>query len=201
MTKKGNTVELKRDPNQSEGLTLAQFKTKSSFMNAPILGIYEHKVDKAPFDLQETINSLEITIKEIGDDDLSAIESILISQAKSLEAIFANSIIRANKCEYMQNYEAHMHIALKAQNQSRSTLQTLIQLKQPNQTTFVKQANISQGHQQVNNHSEKNLILQNKLLEANQNGCKKVDRMPKKATKRVDSSMEAMDKIDRSQDA
>lgn len=45
--------------------------------------------------------------------------------------------------------------ALKAQNQCKATLQALVQLKQPSQTTFVKQANNAQGHQQVNNLLEK----------------------------------------------
>jgi hypothetical protein len=60
-----------------------------------------------------------------------------------------------------------MQLALKAQNQSRATLQALVQLKQPSQITFVKQANIAQGHQQVNNLSEKDITPQNELLTIN----------------------------------
>jgi hypothetical protein len=56
---------------------------------------------------------------------------------------------------------------LKAQNQCRATLQALVQLKQPSNTTFVKQANIAQGHQQVNNLAEKNITPQNELLKGN----------------------------------
>jgi hypothetical protein len=48
-----------------------------------------------------------------------------------------------------------MRFALKVQNQCRGTLQALVQLKQPSNTIFVKQANIAQGHQQVNNLAEK----------------------------------------------
>jgi hypothetical protein len=42
-------------------------------------------------------------------------------------------------------------LALKAQAQSRATIQALIELKYPKQTNFVKQANIANGHQQINN--------------------------------------------------
>ncbi len=43
-----------------------------------------------------------------------------------------------------------MRLALKAQNQTRTTLQTLAELKAPKQIAFVRQANI--GNQvQVNN--------------------------------------------------
>ena len=44
-----------------------------------------------------------------------------------------------------------MNMALKAQSQSRATIQALIELKYPKQATFVKQANIANGNQQVNN--------------------------------------------------
>ncbi|TXI33313.1 MAG: hypothetical protein E6Q69_06830 [Aquipseudomonas alcaligenes] len=64
-----------------------------------------------------------------------------------------------------------MRLALKAQNQSRATLQTLGELKAPKQIAFVKQANI--GNQvQVNNESSsartrarKNKKAPNELLE------------------------------------
>ena len=42
-------------------------------------------------------------------------------------------------------------LALKAQNQSRATLDTLANIKNPRQTVITKQANISNGPQQVNN--------------------------------------------------
>jgi hypothetical protein len=54
--------------------------------------------------------------------------------------------------------QALMSLAFKAQNQSRATLQELVDFKQPRKPTVVKQANISQGHQQVNNLAEKNQI-------------------------------------------
>ena len=51
----------------------------------------------------------------------------------------------------LSQYTAFMNMALKAQSQSRATIQALIELKYPKQATFVKQANIANGNQQVNN--------------------------------------------------
>jgi hypothetical protein len=82
-----------------------------------------------------------------------------------------------------------------ALNQSRTTLQALVDLKKPRQPTFVKQANISQGHQQVNNLAEKNQISQNKLLESK---TYDLDSRPQGEAKSVDSNMEAMGEIHRS---
>lgn len=69
--------------------------------------------------------------------------------------MFTSLARRAKAQDKLLQYEAHMRLALKAQNQSRATLQALMQLKQLSQTTFVKQALIAQGHQQVNNLTKK----------------------------------------------
>jgi hypothetical protein len=87
-----------------------------------------------------------------------------------------------------------MRFALKAQNQSRATLQALIQLKQPSQTTFVRQANIAQGHQQVNNLAEKITTPQNELLGAE---SAKLDNRATPTAEGVNSKVEALDKINR----
>ena len=59
-------------------------------------------------------------------------------------------------------------MAFRAQNQCRMTLETLANIKNP-PVVFAKQANISQGHQQINNcvpasRAEENKNQQNKLL-------------------------------------
>ena len=87
-----------------------------------------------------------------------------------------------------------MQLALKAQNQSRATLQALVQLKQPTQTTFVKQANITQGHLQVNNLAEINITPQNELLRGD---YAKLDNRATPTAERVNSTLEAMEKINR----
>ena len=90
--------------------------------------------------------------------------------------------------------QALMSLAFKAQNQSRATLQALIQLKQPSQTTFVRQANIAQGHQQVNNLAEKITTPQNELLGVE---IAKLDIETTPTAKRVNPALEALGKINR----
>jgi hypothetical protein len=63
--------------------------------------------------------------------------------------------------------EAMMRMALRAQNQCRATLETLATIKNPT-VVIARQANISTGHQQVNNapaHAGKIEKSQNELLE------------------------------------
>ena len=65
-------------------------------------------------------------------------------------------------------------LALKAQAQCRATLEALAEIKNPRPVSFVKQANIANGPQQVNNgsthagthaHAEKSTGTKNELLE------------------------------------
>ena len=80
-----------------------------------------------------------------------------------------------------------MNRALKAQSQSRATIQALVELKFPKQSTFVKQANIANGHQQINNgqasnetstpapaHARENQTKPNELIEVS-NGSETMD--------------------------
>ena len=117
-----------------------------------------------------------------------------ISQAVALEVMFASLARRAKAQDKLLQYETHMRFALKAQNQCRATLQALVQLKQPSNTTFVKQANIAQGHQQVNNLAEKNITPQNELLKGS---YAQLDTGTTPTPKGIDTTLEALGKINR----
>jgi len=72
-----------------------------------------------------------------------------------------------------------------------------VQLKQPSNTQFIKQANIAQGHQQVNNLAEKNISPQNELLRSD---YAKLDSGGKAASERVNTTLEALDEVNRGKD-
>ena len=133
-----------------------EFLLKPSFLAAKVIDTDKRQLSKDLIDLQYTQAMLERSIGEVKQGNLADVEAMLYSQAYALNVMFATLMTRANRQECMQPTQALMSLAFKAQNQSRATLQALIQLKQPSQTTFVKQANIAQDHQQVNNLAEKN---------------------------------------------
>jgi hypothetical protein len=56
-------------------------------------------------------------------------------------------------CEYLNQMEANLRLGPKAQAQCRATLQTLAEIRNPRPIAFVKQTNIANGPQQVNNGS------------------------------------------------
>ena len=79
-------------------------------------------------------------------------EAMLIAQATTLDAIFGD-LARLAYCNWFTHLDAAerlMRVALRAQSQSRATLETLAEIKNP-PVVIAKQANIAHGHQQVNN--------------------------------------------------
>jgi hypothetical protein len=186
---------------KKEGVSLEQGATEymldTKTMGAMVIDGYSNGVCNQ-IDMEYARVIIGETTEAIKRGDLSKIEEMYISQAVALEVMFTSLARRAKAQEKLLQYETHMRFALKAQNQCRATLQALVQLKQPSQTTFVKQANISQGHQQVNNLTEKNQISQNKLLEGK---AYDLDSRPQAKAKGINSKLEAVGKVHRGKDS
>lgn len=169
-------VSLAKKGKQSESERFAKVSISASYMGAILADSFTRTIlPKA--ELQDVASVLSDKVKTIQAGDMQPIEAMLISQAHALQVMFVTlGRMAADKTQLAQ-YTAFMNMALKAQSQSRATIQALIELKYPKQATFVKQANISHGHQQVNNatnthapaHAKENQNPQNKLLEAKQN--------------------------------
>jgi hypothetical protein len=190
---KPQTLELTQELTQTKEQALAEFKNKSEFLSTAVIESFG--IDCGDdFYLQATMEVLKKTTQQIKSGDLSKIEEMYISQAVALEVMFASLARRARAQDNLLQYETHMRLALKAQNQSRATLQALVQMKQPSNTTFVKQANIAQGHQQVNNLAEKNITPQNELLKAY---YAQLDTGTTTTPKGIDSTLEALGEIHR----
>jgi hypothetical protein len=83
--------------------------------------------------------------------DLGRAEAMLVAQAHTLDAIFHKLARKSTHCEYLNQFELNLRLALKAQSQCRATLETLAAIKNPQPVAFVRQANIANGPQQVNN--------------------------------------------------
>ena len=160
-------------------------------------------------DLKELIGQLRATSTEVKGGDLHTLEAMLVSQATALQTIFTSLARRAQDQTSQRNLEAFLGLAMKAQSQSRATISALVDLKYPRQATFVKQANIAHGPQQVNNgtapsgnpeqyaqahtHGEKSTSEQNKLLEAEHGQPGK--RMDTRAAQTAERSNQAVETV------
>ena len=134
--------------------------------------VAEYAKDFGDQDVQSLMKQLRTTFDQVENDNLQHCEAMLVGQAHALQSIFMSLARRAANQEYLKQLETYLRMALKAQNQSRMTLETLAKIKNP-PVIFAKQANINQGNgnQQVNNgtpapasHAEKIINQQNELL-------------------------------------
>lgn len=104
-------------------------------------------------DINHVARELRYLSSEVRDGKMDRAESMLVAQAHSLDALFANLSKRAHaniEAGFLGATEAYLRLALRAQNQCRSTLETLSAIKNP-PVVFAKQMNVANGPQQVNN--------------------------------------------------
>jgi hypothetical protein len=136
---------------------------------------YQKNVMGEDVDLEALIKGIMATCTQVNGGNLQTMEAMLVSQATALQTIFTDLARKAQAQTYQKQFEVYLGLALKAQAQSRATISALVDLKYPRQATFVKQANIAHGPQQVNNvdmpsdavasRGKKQKTEQNKLLE------------------------------------
>ena len=100
----------------------------------------------------------------------------------------------------MPNLEGFMRMALRPQSQCRATLETLATIKNP-PIIYAKQANIANGHQQINNgtaapsHTQENAIEPNELSGGSHELLPDVSAQS--LTRQVNQAVGTMETIDR----
>lgn len=158
-------------------------------------------------DLKDVVVHLETCIEQVNDGDMSATEAMLVGQAHALQQVFVSLTRRAGVQSNNKLLAAYLNLALKAQAQSRATIQALTDLKYPRQVMINRQTNIANGGpQQVNNgipdpaRAQANATAQNELLEVG-DGRTGMDIGAALLAGQKDTDMEAVGGIDRPKDA
>lgn len=104
------------------------------------------------------VTELLAAMRKAGDEtvagELGRFERVLTNQFLTLDALFNNLAQRSGRQDSFKGIEVLMRLALKAQAQARATAETLALIKNP--MPYIRQANIANGPQQVNNGSFQN---------------------------------------------
>ena len=150
-TKATTTKESEAPKPKPTGAQLAAAAIRPSINAAIVTHTFQGNLLGKDVEVDQLVDALLDDMEQIKGGDLSKVEAMLYAQASALQTMFTSLAKRAYHQESLKQYSSHMGFALKAQAQSRATMQTLIELKFPRQVAFVKQANIAQGHQQINN--------------------------------------------------
>jgi hypothetical protein len=204
-------VNLNGKKGQTDGEVFARAALVPANSAAFVMDAYHGNTLGDGVDINALIEGLQQTTQQINSGDLSSLEAMLTSQATTLQTIFTSLARRAQTQETQRNLEAFLGLALKAQAQSRATISALVDLKYPRQATFVKQANIAHGPQQVNNagtqtvgtqagthpHAKESQVLQNELLEDQRDGSTHLDNRTTPKAARGHSKVEAVEAIHR----
>lgn len=150
-------------------------------------------------DINGLMVELKASIKEVQSGDMAGMEAMLVAQAQALQTMFVSLLRKGNAQQYLEQFKTYTGLALKAQAQSRATIQALAELKYPRQIVVTKQANIANGPQQVNNgtpaHAGENQIEQTKLIEGQ--NYDEMDTRSTAATIGVNQELETVEAIHR----
>jgi hypothetical protein len=153
--------------------------------------------------LQHYTTALVDGAKAIQSNNLKEVEATLYAQGLALNAMFTSLMVKSAQnfnagSNYMVVGGDYLKLALKAQNQSRMTFETLAAVKNP-PIVYAKQANIANGPQQVNNtihtHTGETKNSPSKILE--QSHEQRMDTGTQSEASAGNSAVEAMAEMHR----
>ncbi len=155
-------------------------------------------------DFKTIIDCMERASKKVKNGDLSNLEEMLTCQTYALQNFFMTMASKAIGTTNADHIELLSRLALKAQNQCRTTIATLSEMKNPKRATFVKQLNQA-NQMQVNNGTEvdsenlkKNSIPATEQLE-HQHG-ERLDTREMQEAIGAHQVLETVGEVDRSKD-
>ena len=122
--------------------------------NVSVIAAYQSGLFKAEdIDILECRHEVVKRVKQAHDGNTVHVVGLLMAQALALNSIFTKLAVKAAQVadrDGTHEMEVLMRVALKAQSQSRATLEALVAVGNP-PVMFAQQANVAFGPQQVNN--------------------------------------------------
>ncbi|WJF91159.1 hypothetical protein QS306_05850 [Paraburkholderia bonniea] len=200
-----NELRISQRPGESAEQVGARIAASSVIRGAATGRKYAEPLFGGNVDLTSYAEELTRHADAVEAGDLSAVEAMLMTQANTLDMIFNQLARKSAYPEYFNQMEANLRLALKAQAQCRSTLEALVEIKNP-RPTFVKQQNV--GHNvQVNNgaglptiaHAHENSGNQSNELLEHQHG-KWLDTGATAEAGRGNQALATMGESDRAED-
>lgn len=106
---------------------------------------------REPVDIPALCDEIRARATEVAGGDTSRLEAMLFGQSEALQFLWVWLLEKAMVQEQSVHHDALMRLALRAQAQSRASIETLMLAKNP-QTIIARQANVTSGPQQINNN-------------------------------------------------
>jgi len=192
---------VKDDGKMSMDTARAKMALQPMLNAAWVITSYDSMIDN--LNIVSLTEELSSSTAEVIEGKMNKCEAMLLNQAYALQSIFTGLSQKAANQTQIRQYSTLLKLALKAQSQCRTTLETLATLKRP-PVVFANQANIAQGNQQVNNTvqlpaqaggAEKIKFAQNELLEAQHE--QRLDHSAANSTSSSHSPLETVGEVHR----
>jgi len=164
MTKKKMTHSEKQDRAKLMNQIVGKKMLQSPTVNSSVINSLHQNTsfgennfgEDIKLDVKEMRQVMEGVVTKVNNGDLSSLEEMLTCQAYSLQTLFMTMASKASGTSNAEHIELLSKLALKAQNQCRTTIATLSEMKNPKRATFIKQMNQA-NQMQVNNSETENL--------------------------------------------
>lgn len=198
-----NELRLQSVKGKTEAERFADYTIQPEFRAMWTILTNNKRLDNGyKIDITETFEILKRNGQAVVSGDLSLAERGLATQAQTLDCMFHSLVNKALSHTNLEPFKTMMNLALKAQNQSRMTWETLGLLKNPQ--PYVRQQNVAQ-QQIVNNgnlaHADKNQKATNELLEDTRHEQEWMDARTPQTAVRADKELEAVATVNRSKDS
>ena len=195
---KSRTLKVKTYNDQPPDVLTAHLVTGGLLNNAVLVTDFSKSYMGDDVSLTHCMEALRQKTDALHDNDMKPVETLLMSQALALDTMFAALARRASATmdQHLDAADKFMRLALKAQSQCRTTLETLANIKNPQ--PYI-QHNRAQ-YQQVNNGvalppetppARENQKYTNELLDA-PNAPERLDFRATQTTIKTDSGMETV---------
>lgn len=152
MTAKKTQAKSISEPNATDkelDMKFARHLLSPEVSGAAVMESFTKNYTGDHISFEDMAKVLKETTKDLTQkNSMEYVERLLLSQAIVLNNLFTSFARRASIQENLKWYETHMRFALKAQSQSRATLETLSAVKNP--PVYANTANIA-TNQQINN--------------------------------------------------
>ena len=151
---KSRTIQLACKAGETVDQATAGMLVRGTVANATTIIDYS-RAHHLEMSLTDIAQALAAHGDAVNGGDLAALERMLQGQAVALNAMFTELARRGalNMGEHPGAMDRYVRLALKAQSQSRATIETLAAIKNP-PVVFARQANINNGGQQQVNNGE-----------------------------------------------
>ena len=134
-----------------ESKAYASLSTNSSYRHAVIASAWSQNLYGGPQgELTHVVEALSDRMDEVATGNTKRLSNMLTAQAITLDTLFTELTRRAgiNMGEYPQAAERYMRLALKAQSNSRATIEAIVNLHRPREQ-IVKHVTVHEGGQAV----------------------------------------------------